>query len=73
MSDAFRFGELSSCKASDSEEEFGPEDEGLDGKSDLSSDEAEGKMPLSVESGYSQCKRIVQHTHSGSSLFVVSC
>ncbi|XP_044232231.1 tudor domain-containing protein 15 [Thunnus albacares] len=57
-----RFQEQSPCKAPppapDSEEDCVPEDEGLDGKSDLSSevsDEAEGKMPPGVVSGSSQC------------------
>ncbi|KAM6906308.1 tudor domain-containing protein 15 [Lycodopsis pacificus] len=57
-----RFQEQSSCRAAprspDSEEECGQEEEGFNGKADLfaeSTDEAEGKMPLSVVPECRQC------------------
>ncbi|XP_049446748.1 tudor domain-containing protein 15 [Epinephelus fuscoguttatus] len=57
-----RFQEQSPCKAlprsPDSEKKCAQEDEGSDGKSDLSfesADEAEEKMPLSAVSGTRQC------------------
>lgn len=70
VSDTFRFQEQSACKAAphrpDGEEECDQQDEGSDGKSDLSvesSDEAEEKMPLGAVSGSHQCKKRIFFTH----------